>query len=169
MYFKQNITMIFFLLLLTMPFLGEASEKVLLGIHSNSEQVSEQYTLGQLQQLPQYEMRVKLPWTNETHTYSGPYLEDVLLMANVSGQWLTMYALDHYQISFHFQRIKKYKPILALRIDEKLLTIRTKGPLWVILPMSEYKELNAAIYHDFMVWQLVKINVEEKEHAEDAR
>ncbi|WP_157822361.1 molybdopterin-binding oxidoreductase [Psychromonas sp. Urea-02u-13] len=133
-----------------------------MNINSVSQGVNEQYTLSQLLQLPQHEIRTNIPWTNKTHTYSGPYLEDVLALANVSGQWLTMYALDRYQIDFNFNRIKKYKPILALSVDRKKLTIRTKGPIWVILPMDDYAELDAAVYHDFMVWQLVKINVEEK-------
>ena len=73
-----------------------------------------------------------------------------------------MSALDSYKISFDYQRIKKFQPILALQVDGKLLTVRTKGPIWVILPLDKYEALDAAIYHDFMVWQLVKLDVEEK-------
>jgi len=143
-----------------------ASESTLLNIYSASQAIDEKYTLKQLQQLPQHDIETIIPWTNETHRYRGPYLEDVFTLANVKGEWLTMYALDHYQISVNFKKIKKYKPILALQVDGKLLTIRSKGPIWLIFPMSDYEELNAAIYHDYMVWQLLKISVEETQSAD---
>ncbi|MCP4323412.1 MAG: hypothetical protein GY787_16490 [Alteromonadales bacterium] len=74
-----------------------------------------------------------------------------------------MYGVDKYQVSFSYHRIKKYKPILALQSDENLLSIRTKGPVLLILPIDEYEELNVSIFHDYMVWQLVKIEVEDIE------
>jgi hypothetical protein len=162
MLIKNKIKKSFFLLLLSIPFLSAASEKVLLKINSDVREVREQYTLSELLHLPQYEVRTNTPWTNEMHTYSGPYLEDVFALAGVRGNEITLYALDHYQISFNFESIKKYKPILALAVDSELLTVRTKGPIWVVLPLDDYSELNAALYHDYMIWQLVKINVNEK-------
>lgn len=162
MYFKYIINSIFILQWLIMPCASATSEKILLNIHSDSQQVSEQYTLTQLQHLPQHEIRTKIPWTNETHTYRGPYLEEIFTLAKIKGEWLTLYALDHYQVSFNFKKIKMYKPILALQVDSKPLTIRTKGPIWLILPMSDYKELSAAIYNDYMIWHLIKISIEEE-------
>jgi hypothetical protein len=162
MLLKNKLKKTCLLLLLCLPFFSLASEKILLQVNSVSQAVNAQFTLEQLLQLPQHEIRTNLPWADTAHTYKGPYLEDVLALANVSGHWITMYALDRYQIDYNFDRIKKYKPILALTVDRKRLTIRTKGPIWVILPMDDYAELDAAVYHDYMVWQLVKINVEEK-------
>ena len=163
---QKNAKINCLLLLLCLPFFISASENKLLEIYSDSEVVAEQYTLQQLQQLPQHEIQTKIPWAAGTHIYKGPYLEDVFALAKVKGHWLTLHGLDQYQISFNYLNIKKFKPILALQVDGKLLTIRSKGPIWVILPLDDYKELNAAIYHDYMVWQLVKINVEESASAD---
>ena len=162
MLLKNKIKRACILLCLCLPLLSAASEKALLNINSVSQGISAQYTLSQLLQLPQHEILANIPWTNETHSYSGPYLEDVLALADTTGKWLTLYALDRYQISFSFDRIRQYKPILALTVDRKKLTVRTKGPIWLILPVDDYRELDAAIYHDYMVWQLIKITVEEK-------
>lgn len=150
-------------ILLSLPLFICASEKIDLNIHSISQSVDKQYTLQQLLQLPQHEIRTKLPWSSEFHVYKGPYLEDVFVDANIEGQWLTMHGLDKYKISFSYQKIKKYKPILALQADGKLLSIRTKGPISLVLPLSEYKELDEVVYHDYMVWNLIKINIEGEE------
>ncbi|VFB10773.1 oxidoreductase molybdopterin binding subunit [Aeromonas salmonicida] len=38
-----------------------------------------------------------------------------------------------------------------------MLTLRNKGPLWIIYPLSEYPELNKEVYHSRMVWQLTAL------------
>lgn len=148
-------------IVLTFSFYIEASEKALLEIFSAGER--KQYTRVQLLQLPQYSINTKLPWTDESHTYSGPRLEDVLQLAKVKGHWLKLDALDFYNVSLNFNKIKKFNPILALERDKKQLTVRNKGPLWLILPVDDHAELKAAIYNDFMVWHLIKIGVQDKE------
>jgi len=140
-----------------------ASEKTLLEINSISESINEQFTLNQLLQLPQHDITTKLPWTSESNTYSGPYLKDVLQSAKTTGQWISLHALDYYNVSLNFQQIERFNPILALKKDGRLLTVRSKGPIWLLLPVDDYPELNAAIYNDYMIWHLVKIGVEEKE------
>jgi len=140
-----------------------ASEKKLLTVNSISESINATFTQQQLMQLPQHEVTTNLPWTEESHRYSGPRLEDVLSSLDAKGQWLTLRALDYYSVSLNLNRIKKFNPILALKIDGKLLTVRSKGPIWLILPVDSYPELNAALYNDYMVWHLVKIDVENKE------
>lgn len=162
MFLKIIIKNFLLWLFLLLPFSLLASEKTVLNINSAPQSINVLYTLKQLQQLPQHEIRTKSPWTNGVHIYKGPYLDDVLKLAKTEGDWLTLHALDSYQISFNYQRIKKYNPILALQIDGTLLTVRTKGPIWLMLPIDEFKELGTAIYQDYMVWQLVKIDVEDK-------
>jgi len=160
---RRIIKVGFLSILATLSFYLPASEKTLLTVNSVSESIHATLTQQQLLQLPQHDITTNLPWTDASHTYSGPYLKDVLASLKAQGQWLTLTALDYYSVSLNFDRVKKFNPILALKRDGKLLTIRTKGPIWVILPVDSYPELNAALYNDYMVWHLVKIDVEEKE------
>lgn len=151
------------LILLVVACYSQAGEKVLLDIIATPEGESKQYTQAQLLAFPQHEITTNLPWTEEKHTYSGPYLEDVLQASQVAGQWLSIEALDKYKVDVNFEKIKEFKPILALKRDGKLLTIRTKGPIWLILPVDYHSELSAALYNDFMVWHLVRIGVQVQE------
>lgn len=163
MQLRSVIKTSFLCMLFIFSFSLPASEKVLLNVYSVSESTNKQYTLTQLLQLPQHDIDTKLPWTSENNIYTGPYLADVLQAAQVKGQWLRFDALDYYNVSLNYQSIKKFNPILALKQDGKLLTIRTKGPIWLILPVNQHTELNAAIYNDYMIWHLVKIAVQVKE------
>jgi len=160
----HNIIKVGFLsLLFTFSFYLSASEKKLLTVSSTSESINATFTQQQLMQLPQHEIKTNLPWTEDSHTYSGPRLEDVLTSLEAKGEWLTLRALDYYSVSVNINKIKKFNPILALKKDDKLLTVRSKGPIWLILPVDSYPELNAALYNDYMVWHLVKIDVEDRE------
>jgi len=160
----HNIIKVGFLsLLVTFSFYLSASEKKLLTVSSTSESINATFTQQQLMQLPQHEIKTNLPWTEDSHTYSGPRLEDVLTSLEAKGEWLTLRALDYYSVSVNINKIKKFNPILALKKDDKLLTVRSKGPIWLILPVDSYPELNAALYNDYMVWHLVKIDVEDRE------
>ncbi|MEJ6114555.1 hypothetical protein [Aeromonas salmonicida] len=49
--------------------------------------------------------------------------------------------------------------LLAEKQDGKVLTLRNKGPLWIIYPLSEYPELNKEVYHSRMVWQLTALEI----------
>ncbi|PKF61955.1 molybdopterin-binding oxidoreductase [Psychromonas sp. psych-6C06] len=158
---KRSIKISFLMLYVVLSSCLQASQKALLNISSTSQSVNQEFSLKQLQQLPQQKITAQLPWCNEVNTYEGPLLEDVFKLAGIQGRWLTFTGLDNYQISFDYKSIKEYKPILALQRDGELLSIRTKGPLLLVLPIDQYSELNTPLYHDYMVWQLIKIGVED--------
>ena len=44
-------------------------------------------------------------------------------------------------------------------MNGKRLSLRDKGPIWVIYPMTDNKELQDPAYNQRLVWQLVKIEV----------
>ena len=40
------------------------------------------------------------------------------------------------------------------------MSVRDRGPFWIMLPLSERPELDDPLYHRFMVWQLSGIELE---------
>ncbi|MBD1557106.1 molybdopterin-dependent oxidoreductase [Vibrio sp. S9_S30] len=121
------------------------------------------YTLEKIKSFPQFLITTNTPWTNEAHSYKGPKLEDILTDAKAKGSWLTLKALDKYQVTVDFERIRQFNPILAWEDNGKEMSVRGKGPLWVILPKDHYKELQSQIFNDYMVWQLINVEVLAKE------
>ncbi|GAL28475.1 hypothetical protein JCM19239_1551 [Vibrio variabilis] len=37
------------------------------------------------------------------------------------------------------------------------MSIRDKGPYWVIFPLSQYPEIDNTDYHSMMIWQLKEV------------
>lgn len=163
MQLMRRMGTLYLFLLLLVSVSSQAAEKTLLNVNVTSEGMNLSFTEAQLLALPQHDIYTSLPWTETKHTYSGPYLDDVLRMAQADGPWVCFEALDKYKVTLDYGLIKDFKPIIALKRDGKSLTVRTKGPLWLILPVDDHATLNAALYNDFMVWHLIKISVHDKE------
>ncbi len=53
-----------------------------------------------------------------------------------------------------------FQPVLATKVDGRALTIRDKGPLWIVYPRDHHKILQDAKYDARWVWQLNKLHVE---------
>jgi hypothetical protein len=58
----------------------------------------------------------------------------------------------------NFQTAEKYQPILALKINGQPLTIREKGPVWLMVDTDGYKIPTRAL-DNMLVWQLYYIRI----------
>ena len=124
------------------------------------KQVPADFTLAQLQALPQKTVITTTPWTEGSHTYTGVLLRDLLDKQGLQkAVKLNAKALNDYVTTITVADVYKYDVLLALTQDGKLLTRRNKGPVWVIYPLSQYPELDKPSYHSAMIWQLRSISV----------
>jgi hypothetical protein len=86
-----------------------------------------------------------------------------LLRANdLDGGNLRVTALDGYQMDVPRADVEKYPVLFALEIDGKRLTVREKGPAWVIYPVSGHTELDTPVYEARSVWQIKSVAVGDK-------
>jgi hypothetical protein len=55
--------------------------------------------------------------------------------------------------------IKDYPVILATRVDGEELSVRDKGPLFVIYPFDEHPDLYNEVIFSRSVWQVASLTV----------
>lgn len=96
---------------------------------------------------------------DQKHKVSGPLMRDLLAAANVTGETALVVALDKYEAEVPVSDFEKFPVVAAIELDGKKLTIRDKGPAWIIYPRSDIKELNDATYETRSVWQIVDITL----------
>ncbi|PSJ44011.1 molybdopterin-binding protein [Zobellella endophytica] len=155
------------LILLTLvPRGGVAEEPVILTVSGNilwQGQPHERldYTLKELQAMPQRVITTSHPWGQQPHTYRGPDL--VALMSSLFGhariKTLYLEALNGYSISVDWQKLAPFQPVLAWQENGRVMSRREKGPLWLVLPFDQVPELQQADFLHFMTWQLRQIKV----------
>lgn len=116
-------------------------------------------SLEQLNAFPQREIRTETPWTDGVIVYRGPLLRDVLQWANANGQHLEALAINDYTVTIPVSDAYQYDVILATHKMDVPMTVRTKGPIWVIYPWQEKTELQTETYYSRSIWQLKAIEV----------
>ncbi len=114
-------------------------------------------TRAQFEALPQTEVKTHTPWTEGHHTYRGVLLRDLVRIYGLKSLEVKAVAINDYWASVPLEDGQRYPVLLAEKQDGKVLTLRNKGPLWIIYPLSEYPELNKEVYHSRMVWQLTAL------------
>ncbi|WP_421200501.1 hypothetical protein [Aeromonas enteropelogenes] len=110
--------------------------------------------------LPQTEFQTVTPWTRGTHRYRGPTLTTVLAAQGVpQARKIAVSALNGYQQEVDLALFDGVPLTLVRHEDDKPLTRRNKGPLWLLIPFSDYPKLDVPAIHNNMVWQVNRIEV----------
>lgn len=115
-----------------------------------------QLTESELLALPQQQFKTHHSWSTEPETFSGPLLEDVLKVACGGAEKINMKALNDYAIDVDFTVAKSLKPIVAHSINGTRLSVREKGPLWIMVPSDDLKVTSKEL-DGMLIWQLSNI------------
>lgn len=103
-------------------------------------------------------------WTKGQHEFKGILLSDVLAKAGIDvssagGMKLRALALNDYVVNIPLEDATKYKVLVAAYMDGKRLTVRDKGPYWLVYPRDEFTELKDARFDHRWAWQLKEISI----------
>jgi hypothetical protein len=117
------------------------------------------FDMAMLEALPQRELVVPTPWFDEPRRFTGPLLRDVLAAAGATGTTLRASALNNYRVEIPFDDAVRHDVVLARLLDGKPMSVREKGPLFVMYPFDRKSELRNAVYYSRCIWQLRAIEV----------
>lgn len=70
-------------------------------------------------------------------------------------------AVNDYKVAIPLDDVRSLAVVLALRVNDRPIPPRTKGPLWVIYPFNNDKALLAKKeFSDRSIWQVKAIEVD---------
>ncbi|UOA16537.1 hypothetical protein [Sulfitobacter dubius] len=143
--------------LLTLPSFGFA--QAILTISTPEQSAS--FTLEELLEMPQTTVVTKNDYVDHPAAFQGPLLRAILETFEIDRHAdLNMIALNDFNSTVPAADAFDYDVILAVLRDGEGMTVRNKGPIWVIYPMDEHPELRDDAYNNRLVWQLKEISVE---------
>ena len=99
-------------------------------------------------------------WTEGPVTFEGPLVRDVLSLVGAEGTVVTATALNDYAVDIPFTDFQDYDVLLALEMNGERMSVRDKGPIWIVYPRDEYAELQTVEYNARWIWQLRSLNVD---------
>lgn len=107
-----------------------------------------------IEQLPQKSFTTLTPWSKKAIKFSGPLLRDLLALVKADGSQITAVALNDYKVIIPLDDVLRYDVLVATRMDDQPMPVRTRGPLFVIYPFDSHPHLQSTRYHERSIWQL---------------
>ena len=144
--------------------LPPATGKVILSITGNVAEkntaMAAVFDLAMLEKLPQHSFTTMTPWDKQPIKFTGPLLRDVLTAAKASGTTIKAMALNDYQSSIPLDDAQKFDVILAHKMNDADIPVKTKGPLFIVYPYDTKAELRSTTYYERSAWQLKSLAIE---------
>lgn len=99
------------------------------------------------------------PWTVGVQDFTGVPLNQLLSRIGANPANLKISAINEYEVEVPASDAVNDGPILAWAQNGKLLSLREKGPLWLIYPFDSKKEYQTEEIQARAVWQVVQIDL----------
>lgn len=102
-------------------------------------------------------------WTDGVQHFEGVLLRDVLAVAGIdptlADARLEAVAHNDFTVVIPLADAVEWDVILARRMNGKALTLRDKGPLWIVYPRDQHEALRVGDYNHRWVWQLRQLKL----------
>lgn len=118
-----------------------------------------QFDMAMLEKLPQRSFLTQTPWYAKPRKFTGPLLRDVLAAVGANGQTIEARALNDYRVTIPVADVQRFDVIIARLMDDKPMSLRDKGPLFVIYPFDDHIELRSSVYYGRSAWQLKSLEL----------
>ncbi|NQU59416.1 MAG: molybdopterin-dependent oxidoreductase [Rhodospirillales bacterium] len=145
--------------------LPEPAERVILVIegdmtHTNTSPAGARFDMAMLKNIKSHTINTITPWTEGMQAYEGPLLRDVLKAVGAVGSTVKAVAINDYAVDIPVSDLEKYSVILAHTLNGKAMSVRDKGPLWVIYPWSDNAALRKETFYAKSIWQVKKLTIQ---------
>ena len=100
-------------------------------------------------------------WTDGVRRFQGVSLKTLTDLLDVSDGMLRATAINDYAVQIPVSDATDGGPILAYLMDDEVMSVREKGPLWVIYPYDSGSEFRSEVIFSRSIWQLDRIEVVE--------
>lgn len=111
----------------------------------------------QLAALPQHVFTTSTTWTEGTPTFQGVLLKDYIAAIGATGKTITLTALNDYKITMPLADVRDDGPMLAYLMDGKPMSLRDKGPIWLVYPYDANADYRTEVAYARSIWQLDRI------------
>jgi hypothetical protein len=99
------------------------------------------------------------PWYDGERTFSGPLGFSLLEAVGASGTMMKVTAINDYTTEVPVADFESYRVLLATRLDGEPMSVRDKGPIFIIYPFDDQPDLNNETYYGRSAWQVKSIEI----------
>ena len=140
------------------PALAFAGE-VLLTLTVGGE--TREYDMAALEALGETEFTTSTIWTEGAQTFGGVPLNVFLADAGVESGTLNAKAINDYAVEMPVSEALENGPIIAYSRNGAPMSVREKGPLWIVYPYDSDEAFQTEVVYSRSIWQLDRLDVTE--------
>ncbi|MFT7059655.1 MAG: hypothetical protein ACJASV_002166 [Pseudorhodobacter sp.] len=126
-------------------------------IETTNIDASAQFDLEMLEALAATTIETSTIWTDGVHSFQGVSLAVLSERLGISGTNLRALAVNDYAVEIPLSDAVENGPIIAYKIDGKTMSVRDKGPLWIIYPYDSSADYRTEVVYSRSIWQLDRI------------
>ncbi len=125
--------------------------------NTNTDDGRLELDLAMLQEMPVTTFKTNTIWLEKEVEFTGVNLKEILDYAGASGTLIHAIALNDYKVDIPSDMGDVDAPMVAYHIDGEIMSVREKGPLWVVYPYDQDAKYRTEVIYSRSIWQLDRL------------
>lgn len=97
-------------------------------------------------------------WTEGVQTFTGVPLAQLVELLGAEGEVMMATAINDYTVEIPREDWVENGPVVAFLNNGEPMSIRDKGPLWIIYPYDDNPDYQTEVIYSRSIWQLDQIH-----------
>lgn len=154
---RRAVLALFCMILPAVAGVARADEQVILTVIRADDVV--EYTIEDLRSLEEQTFRTETIWSSGLQEFKGVPLKALLDDLGVSQGWLKARAINDYAVDVPVSDAVENGPIIAYERNGTPMSVRDKGPLWLVYPFDSNPDYRTEVIYSRSIWQLDRLEV----------
>lgn len=142
---------------IVMASIGNAQELTVSEV--NQADLTRTLSLKDLKKFPQTQFETSTIWTKGKNSFTGVLLKDFIEFIQADVQAIKLTALNDYSIEVPASDGVEDGPIIAYLMNGKELSVRDKGPFWLVYPYDSSTKYRSETIYSRSIWQIAHIEI----------
>lgn len=117
------------------------------------------FDLAMLKALEEHSIETSTIWTEGDQVFTGVTLKALMERLDVSDGTIYARAINDYAVNIPFGDVDDGSALIAYMRNGETMSVRDKGPLWIVYPYDAAPRFRTETYHSRSIWQLDRIEI----------
>lgn len=122
--------------------------------------ISASFSVEELEELGTQTIATSTIWSEGVQEFTGLPLITLLEYLGVSEGTLVAQAINDYSVEIPVSDAVEDGPLLAIHRNGEAMSIRDKGPIWLVYPYDLNAKYRSEIIYSRSIWQLDRIQIQ---------
>jgi hypothetical protein len=133
------------------------AEEPVLAVAGLADGAELQLSLDDLRQMGSIDLQTGTPWSEGVSTFTGVTGRRFVEALKATGTEVAADAINNYHIAIPFDVFASDELLIAFARDGQPMSVREKGPLWIIFPYDSDPLYHSDTYKAYSIWSLTRL------------